>query len=256
MRFLVSASTDAGIVKGVNQDSVTVQLLEGKGRQMVFALLCDGMGGLQRGELASASVVYAFRRWREERLPLLMDSGFSDCDVRREWSRIITEYNEKLKAYGRMKGVRLGTTATIILLTQERYYVANVGDSRAYEIRSQVRQITRDQSVIAREVELGQVSPEQAESDPRRNILLQCIGASKEVCADFYYGTPREDAVYMLCSDGFCHKITPAEILAVLGPGSMDTAEGMAQKEKTLIQLAKDRGERDNITVATVRTYG
>ena len=82
MDFIVSASTDAGNVKTVNQDCMNVQLLETRGRQLAFAVVCDGMGGLQRGELAGASVLHGFRRWREERLPILLMSGFCDNDIR------------------------------------------------------------------------------------------------------------------------------------------------------------------------------
>lgn len=256
MNFIVSASTDVGNVKKVNQDCMNVQLLERNGQQLVFAILCDGMGGLQKGELAGASVVHAFRRWREEKLPLLLMAGFQDNDIRQDWTGIITECNEKIKAYGRRNGFSLGTTATILLLTQGRYYVANVGDSRAYEIQGQVTQITRDQSVVAREIEMGHLSPEQAETDPRRSMLLQCIGASEEVYADFYFGTPREDVVYMLCSDGFRHKLSAGEMQALLGPCVMGSAEAMQQNERAAIQLVKERGERDNITVVTIRTYG
>jgi len=255
MKFIVSASTDAGNVKSINQDSMNVQLLERNGQQLVFAVLCDGMGGLQKGELAGASVIFAFRRWKEEKLPALLASGFQDNDIRRDWSEIITMCNEKLKAYGRMNGVSLGTTVTAMLITQGRYYVANVGDSRAYEIRRQVTQITRDQTVVAREIEMGKLMPERAETDPRRGILLQCIGASEVVYADFYFGTPQEDAVYMLCSDGFRHMISAEEMLAMLGPYHMNSAEMMGRNEKALIQLIKERGERDNITVVTIRTY-
>lgn len=255
MKFIVSASTDVGNVKTVNQDCMNVQLLERNGRQLVFAVLCDGMGGLQKGELAGASVLFAFRRWREEKLPTLMTMEFDDNAIRRDWSRIITEWNEKLKAYGRMHGVRLGTTVTVMLITPERYYVANVGDSRAYEIQSQTTQITKDQSLVAREIEMGNLSAEQAETDPRRSILLQCIGASEEVYADFYFGTPREEAVYLLCSDGFRHRISQEEMLTFLGPDRMDSAGIMRERERALIQLIKERGERDNITVVTIKTY-
>ena len=255
MRFIVSASTDVGNVKKINQDCMNVQLLERNGRQLVFAILCDGMGGLQKGEVAGTSVIHAFRRWREQRLPVLLMSGFQDNDIRQDWSQVIMECNEKIKAYGRMNGFGLGTTATVLLITQERYYVANVGDSRAYEMHTQIRQITRDQSVVAREIELGHLSPEQAESDPRRNVLLQCIGASEEVYADFYFGTPHEDMIYMLCSDGFRHKLSAGEMLAMLGPSCMNSAEAMQKNERAAIQLVKERGERDNITVVTIRTY-
>lgn len=256
MNFIVSASTDAGNVKTINQDSMNVQLLEAGGRQLAFAVLCDGMGGLQKGELAGSSVVYAFRRWREERLPILLMGGFGDNDIRQDWSRVIAHCNEKIKAYGRKNGVGLGTTATVLLITQTRYYVANVGDSRAYEIRTQIRQITKDQTLVAREVELGHLDPGHAETDPRRNVLLQCIGASEEVYADFYFGTPCTDTVYMLCSDGFRHELSAEEMLAWLEPGCMNSAEKMQWNERALIRLAKERGERDNITVVTIRTYG
>lgn len=256
MRFLVSASTDAGTVKTINQDSVSVQLLEQGGRQLVFAVLCDGMGGLQRGELASASVIYAFRSWCSGRLALLLRSGLQDGDIRREWTQVIVGCNEKIKTYGVENGVKLGTTATVMLLTENRYYVANVGDSRAYELREQVVQITKDQTVVAREIEMGLLAPEQAETDPRRSVLLQCIGASEEVYADFFFGEPLDNAVYLLCSDGFRHKITPAEMLACLEPYRMNSPENMRQNEQALIRMVKERNERDNITVATIRTYG
>ncbi len=256
MDFIVSASTDAGNVKTVNQDCMNVQLLETRGRQLAFAVVCDGMGGLQRGELAGASVLHGFRRWREERLPILLMSGFCDNDIRHDWNCIIGDCNEKLKDYGRRNGVSLGTTATVMLITQERYYVANVGDSRAYEIRGQIRQITKDQTLVAREIELGRLRPGQEETDPRRNVLLQCIGASKEVYADFYFGTPCTDTVYMMCSDGFRHKLSEEERLTWLKPGSMCSAEKMQWNERALIGLVKERGERDNITVVTIRTYG
>lgn len=255
MKFIVSASTDAGNVKTTNQDSVSVQLLEIDGQQLVFAILCDGMGGLQKGELASASVIHAFRNWEEERLPWMLQRGLRDNDIRQEWSRLITECNKKIQAYGWEQGVRLGTTATVLLLTASRYYVANVGDSRAYELQTQVTQITRDHTVVAREIELGHLTPQQAETDPRRSVLLQCIGASEEVYADFFFGTPRSDSVYLLCSDGFRHKITQEEMLAYLEPYRMNCTENMQQNEQALIQLIKERNERDNITVATIRTY-
>lgn len=255
MKFIISASTDAGNVKSTNQDSVSIQLLEAGGQQLVFAVLCDGMGGLQKGELASASVIQAFRRWQEERLQVLLHTGLQDNDIRQEWTGLIEECNEKIKAYGWEHGVKLGTTATIMLMTPQRYYVANVGDSRAYALQTQVTQLTRDHTVVAREMELGYLTPEQAETDPRRSVLLQCVGASEQVYADFFFGTPQNDAVYFLCSDGFRHKITQEEMLIYLAPYGMNSQENMQQNEQALIRMIKERGERDNITIATIRTY-
>ena len=255
MKFIISASTDTGNVKNINQDSVSIQLLENGGKQLVLAVLCDGMGGLQQGELASASVLYAFREWKESRLPFLLQKGLTDNDIRQDWSCLITECNEKIKAFAREQGKKIGTTLTVVLMTEERYYVANVGDSRAYELQNQVVQITRDHTVVAREIEMGRLTPEQAEIDPRRSMLLQCIGASQEVYADFFFGVPKVDAVYFLCSDGFRHKITQDDMMIYFNPDGMNCAENMRRNEQILIEINKERSERDNITVATIRTY-
>lgn len=82
----------------------------------------------------------------------------------------------------------LGTTVTAILLTKNRYYIINVGDTRAYEISDNVTVMTRDHSVVAREIEQGIITPEQAKNDVRRSVLLQCIGASEEVYPDMFLG--------------------------------------------------------------------
>lgn len=255
MNFIVSASTDVGTVKKSNQDSLRVKVLTVGGEKLVFAVLCDGMGGLAKGELASASVAKAFDRWVTERLPLLCGAGLTDEGIRAEWNRIFTEYNEKIKEYGKKSAIQLGTTAVILLLCGERYYIGNVGDSRVYEIAQCARVLTKDQTVVAREVELGQLTAEEAERDARRSVLLQCVGASDAVYPDFFFGEMKKDAVYMLCSDGFRHEISGEEIYAYLCPERMLNAEAMQENERALIALNKQRNERDNISVITIRTF-
>lgn len=255
MNYIVSASTDVGNVKKTNQDSLNVKVMSIGSEKIVFAVLCDGMGGLEKGEVASASVVNAFHKWVFNRLPSIYDNGITDEIIKSEWSGIISAYNEKLKVYGKKSAVTLGTTITAILLTDNRYYIVNVGDSRTYEITSEVKVLTKDQTVVAREVELGNLTPEQAEIDPRRSVLLQCIGASDMVYPDFFFGATQKDAVYMLCSDGFRHEISAKEIFNYLQAGRMLSAESMKQNELALIELNKQRQERDNISVITIRTF-
>ncbi len=255
MNFIVSASTDVGTVKKSNQDSLQVKVLTVGGEKMVFAVLCDGMGGLDKGELASASVVKAFDRWATERLPLLCGAGVTEAGIRAEWNHVLAEYNEKIKDYGKMSAIRLGTTAVALLLCKERYYIVNVGDSRVYEIAGCARVLTKDQTVVAREVELGRLTEEEAERDARRSVLLQCVGASDALCPDFFFGDMKKDAVYMLCSDGFRHEVRAEEIYAYLCPERMLCAEGMQENERALIALNKQRNERDNISVITIRTF-
>ncbi len=255
MNFIVSATTDIGNTKSTNQDSVSVRVANTAQGRMVFAVLCDGMGGLEKGELASAEVIRAFDSWFREQLPVLVTGPIEDSLVRAQWEHIITEQNVAIKSYGARRGVKLGTTVVAMLLTQSRYYILNVGDSRAYELCGGLRQLTQDQTFVAREIALGNMTPEQAAVDERRNVLLQCVGASDEVYPDMFFGDVRQNAVYMLCSDGFRHEITPAEIYNSLAPELLVSEQAMRSHAEELIALNKSRFERDNITVALVRTF-
>lgn len=200
---------------------------------------------------------HAFCKWAEQRLPDLCESGLTDSAVRADWVGIATEYNEKIKLYGKRCGLAsgLGTTVTALLLTEQRYYIINVGDTRAYEIGDHVALLTKDQTVVAREVELGNLTQVEAETDSRRSVLLQCVGASDEVYPDMFFGDTALNATYMLCSDGFRHEITEGEIYAYLNPTVMTDADGMQRNMEALIELNKQRRERDNISVVTIRTF-
>ncbi len=255
MKFLISAATDIGTVKTTNQDALTVKTLNTPLGKMTFALLCDGMGGLAKGEVASATVIRAFERWLTDTFAAMCNTPFSEDALFTEWDRLVQEQNLKIRAYGAENGFQLGTTAVAILLTQTQYYILNVGDSRAYAITDTVRRLTRDQTLVAREIALGNLSPEEEETDPRRNVLLQCIGASEDVHPEFLVGDVEENAVYLLCSDGFRHEITEGEIHEKLQPAALLSDETMHRNAVELIELVKQRGEQDNISVALIRTF-
>ena len=104
MNFIISVATDIGTTKATNQDSFNARVMTTPLGRMAFAVVCDGMGGLDKGEVASASVVNAFCKWAEQRLPDLCESGLTDSAVRADWVGIATEYNEKIKLYGKRCG--------------------------------------------------------------------------------------------------------------------------------------------------------
>lgn len=255
MNFIISANTDIGIVKETNQDSLTSMVINTPQGRMAFCVLCDGMGGLEKGEVASASVITAFRNWALNDLPQMCQQPLQDAVIRSQWEAIVTQQNNAIKAYGARQGVRLGTTVVAMLLTQTRYYILNVGDSRAYELTTTMRQITSDQTFVAREVSLGHMTAEEAETDSRRSVLLQCVGASDEVYPDIFFGDVAHDATYLLCSDGFRHEITAEEIFEKLQPGVLFDDYTMQRNSISLIELNKQRQERDNISVSLVRTF-
>ena len=255
MNFIISANTDIGLSKDTNQDSLSVKVINTSQGRMAFAILCDGMGGLSKGEVASATVIHAFDEWVMNDLPNLCQGPITDAMIRQQWGKIVLEQNEKIKAYGASQGVRLGTTVVAMLLTQNRYYIVNVGDSRAYELSTDIKQITQDQTFVAREVSLGNMTPEEAMHDSRRSVLLQCVGASEEVYPDFFFGDTLENAMYMLCCDGFRNEIMSSEIFEKLQPNVLMDNYQMSQNALYLIELAKQRKERDNISVALIRTF-
>lgn len=255
MEYIASASTDIGISKKTNQDSAAVKGISVGDKKCVLGILCDGVGGLQMGEIASATMVKAFSKWMTERMPYLLAKGITEEDIKKEWAALIGKYNEKIKVYGTEKRVKIGTTLAAILVTEDRYYIVNIGDSRVYEIGTEAVVLTKDQTIVERELEMGKITPEQAKKDPRRNILLQCIGVSDMVYPEFFTGTRKQNVVYMLCSDGFRHEVTAQEIYEYFKPEHMTTVEQMKEKELALIELNKQRQERDNISVITIRTY-
>ena len=195
MNFLVAAHSDVGIKKSTNQDSLCIKTANTDLGKVAFVVLGDGMGGLSKGELASATIVTAFSDWFTEELPKLLYSNFTEDILKVQWQDIAFEKNTKLMDYGKAHGVNIGTTVTVLLIAKDRYYVFNIGDSRAYEISDNLFQITEDQTFVGREVKRGNMTVEQAKNDPRRNVLLQCVGASNVIQPDFFSGEVKKNTV-------------------------------------------------------------
>ena len=101
----------------------------------------------------------------------------------------------------------------------------------------------------------GRLGPREAETDSRRNVLLQCVGASEVIEPQFRMGSVGKDTVYLLCSDGFRHTLTEEEIFQCFQPERITTAQQIGDICRELTQLAMDRGEEDNITVLAARSY-
>lgn len=257
MDFTIWASTDVGIRKETNQDSISLTVAENPDGKCCFAVVCDGMGGLADGEVASGTVIREFRRWFEESFPVILaEGGDINETIATEWDVLCSRLNGTIQAHGAGHGIRLGTTITAMLLYNGKYIILNVGDTRAYEItRDGITQLTDDQTFVNREVKEGRMTPEQAKVDERRNVLLQCIGASPSVYPDMYYGDIKPDSVYMLCVDGFRHEITPEELAYYFSPVILNSKEDMKNSCDYLISENKRRYEQDNITVGLIRVH-
>lgn len=254
MQVLANCHTDVGIRKQVNEDSICLKIASTPIGTIAMAVLCDGMGGLSKGELASASVVRTFAIWFDKELPRLV-RNFSIHEVRAKWDTLIKALNHEIREYGIEHGIHLGTTLTALLVVEEEeILIGHIGDSRVYEIKEDLTILTSDQTLVAREVRRGFMTEEEAKVDPRRNILLQCLGECKSVTPEFIVKKLEKNCTYMLCSDGFRHQITKEEIHKELEPSCLQSEEGILQKLVHLTQLCKERKEQDNISAIVIRT--
>lgn len=253
MKCVFGLSTDVGIKKKINQDSITIRTGTCNGRNVTMSILCDGMGGLQQGEVASATVIHRFIEWSNSRLVNIIDRDDLINEVEKQWKELLENINQELYQYGKDNHTNLGSTITGVLVVDEQYIIVNVGDSRTYILDEDIYQITEDQSLMAREIKLGRLTEEQAAVDPRRNILLQCVGATENIEIEFYTGIICRGQAFLLCSDGFRHKLSDDEIFQYMEPTKMNSDRYIEKTLEELVRINMERQETDNITAAYIK---
>src|SRR5213083_1059191 len=245
-RFLVA---DLSRREASLQPAVRVHQIGERGSVFVVA---DGMGGAAAGELASemaTETIYSqlVRAWGGERevTPQRFAYRLKEA-VEVANSRI----HAHAKAHPEVRG--MGTTTTAVGVLGDHVYLAQVGDSRAYLIRGgRAYQLTKDQSLMQRLVEAGELTEEEAAQSERRNIILQALGPDPKVKVDLTHQEVRRGDVLVLCSDGLSGQVKKEEIAQVV----TTTPELSAACDK-LIALANERGGPDNITVVIARFDG
>jgi len=265
VRVQVWAKTDPGKTRDQNEDRFLVADLTRReasllphvrehevGERGSLFIVADGMGGAAAGELASemaAEAIYdeMVKTWgsegetRPRRFASLLKEAVEAANVR------IHSY---AKAHPEARG--MGTTTTAAGVLGERCYLTQVGDSRAYLIRNgQAHQLTKDQSLMQRLVEAGELTEEEAAQSERRNIILQALGPDPRVKVDLTYQEVRKGDVLVLCSDGLSGQVKNEEIAQVVS-GTPDVRTACER----LIALANERGGPDNITVVLARFDG
>lgn len=252
MKYSFIADTDVGISRTTNQDSVLVKHASYNKEEVLMAIVCDGMGGLSKGELASATVIREFSKWFDALLPYELENLDMNV-VGGKWSAMLKNLNSKILEYSKKNNSSMGTTFSGILFAEDKYLIVHVGDSRVYQIGATMNQLTTDQTFVAREISRGTMTIEQAKSDKRRNLLLQCIGASTTVEPQVLIGNVEKGA-YLICSDGFRHEITENEMFESLNPVNLMNEKSMLNNTRYLIDLVKRRNEKDNISAVVVKT--
>jgi PPM family protein phosphatase len=254
----VFARTDTGRRRSSNEDAFIVADLTtgriGLGPDMVnhsvgergsLMGVSDGMGGAAAGEVASEIAVKTIR----ESLMGLPE----DYDVCGRLKKAAERANERIWRFSesnpKLKG--MGATLTAVLVQQDTAFVAQVGDSRAYLARgNQIKQITKDQSLVQALIDAGALAPDQTSTIPH-NVITQALGTGPTVDVEITSVDLCRDDVLIVCSDGLSNKITDAEMLAYVN-GIPD----LKVLCRTLIEVANQRGGEDNITIVTARFDG
>lgn len=255
MGFLSAAWTDVGTTRKVNQDAYSMKIASFGNHTIAFAAVCDGMGGMANGEIASAFVVNAFSAWFKGTFSAICEKELSLDRVQKSWTSLIQEQNKKIFEYGTKNG-SMGTTLSAVLIVDNWFLTAQVGDSRIYKLSATLQQETKDQSFVAREVEQGRMTPAEAKVHPRSNELLQAIGTAEKVKPVFTNGNLASGEAMLVCSDGFYHEISADELYGVLAPVVLTDEHEMEYCLKGVTELLKDRGETDNISAILIKKIG
>ena len=241
----VKAATDLGLKRAQNEDSHGEwnPSPEERAKRGTLLVVADGMGGSRAGEVASRLAVDTVMRfYREAPGDDLLEDLHHAVEAA---NRVI---HRESAAHPEHAG--MGTTCTAVVLRDTDAFVAHVGDSRAYLIQDgAIRQLTRDHSLVAQLVREGQLTPEQAKVDPRRNVVTRSVGVGPrvEIDAEHEPGVLRPGDTILICSDGL-HGVVADDELQVAASRA-DLAEGCREA----IELANRRGGPDNITVVLAR---
>ncbi len=257
MQYIAVGHTDIGLSREVNQDAYSIQVAQIGSEQVVFTVLCDGVGGLKHGELSSATVARSFCSWFETEFPQMIRDGEVDYSaVLQEWVQRLEDLNRRILDYGLVRGLRTGTTIALLLVYAGTALAANIGDSRIYFLPKQEEPclVSHDHTVAQREYELGHITREQIRTDKRSHILLQCIGSSAALHPEAAEITCAPGDAFCLCSDGFYRRLRDAEI-ASLTRDQRHAAEPLVKRDlQALVETVKSRNESDNITAVVVWT--
>ena len=242
--------TDVGQVRSHNEDAINYH------SGMGIAVLADGMGGHNAGEVASAIAITTIMEEIEKQIdkfePGQVDekSGYTyetllaRNAVRKANHAIYTAAREKPQYNG------MGTTLVMAIFYDNRMTIANVGDSRLYRFREDnLEQVTIDHTLLQELVDRGFYTMEEAQKTVNRNVVTRALGIEADVEVDVHEEVVAPGDIYLLCSDGLNDMAESEEIRSIL----LESEEELEDKAKQLIKLANDKGGRDNVSVVLCR---
>jgi|LSQX01.2.fsa_nt_gb protein phosphatase len=242
LRIEVSGITDVGIEKKVNEDSFFYKVVDaGTCYAGIFAV-ADGVGGLEKGEVASRKAISDINKWWENDFK----NNFNNKEyLIQSLISTINETNLELISIARNNSIRTATTIVVLIIWNNNWLVLNVGDSRVYRINglfsNKINQLTQDHScMINKEID-GRII--------RKNVLTECIGNRERINHYCNLDTIKRNDIFIICSDGIYKTITDRELADI----TKTNKDSMDRLCNSLVETAKQKGESDNISVIAVR---
>jgi protein phosphatase len=242
-----ASALDAGRARRNNEDAVAIDAMAG------VAVLADGMGGHNAGEVASvmacAIVCQDLVRWRRA-----WPETISQAAALQAMARGVAHANQAIlnTALTRPECRGMGTTVVVLLVVGDAVLVGHVGDSRAYRFgRDGLERLTRDHSLLQEQVDAGLLTPRQAATAPQRNIVTRAVGVEAGVQLDTLALQAQPGDIVLLCSDGLTDMLGDEEIAAILATDS--SLQGLCAR---LIDAANAAGGADNVSVVLTRDEG
>ncbi|URZ04992.1 PP2C family protein-serine/threonine phosphatase [Clostridium felsineum] len=249
--LMAGALSDKGNFKETNEDNILVKIGEDKNGDFGMFVVCDGLGGLSSGEVASNMAVMRLKIWWEEDLKNLIKQK-KENQIIYILSDVLREINQSIIQYGINKGKRLGTTVSLIFMYKSMYYILHIGDSRIYSIKNKTVQLTEDHSYVAYKVRNNMMTPEEAKVSPEKHVLLQCLGVKEEIDIFTTYGELNNNQIFMICSDGLYNELKEEDINKYIKSNMEFDNDALQYSSGKLVNIVKSRGESDNISVILV----
>jgi serine/threonine protein phosphatase PrpC len=242
----VASATHPGKVRSHNEDSIAADAEVG------LAVLADGMGGYNAGEVASGIAVAMIAAELKKALADNKADALDDSGAERLLGEHAMKANAAIyqAAQSQAQYSGMGTTLVVALWYDNRMAVGHIGDSRLYRLRGDVlEQVTRDHSLLQEQIDSGMITREQARYSQNKNLVTRAVGIDPEVDAELHTYPVQPGDIYLLCSDGLSDMVTDEDIQHTLS----SLRANLPLAAEHLVQQANDNGGRDNISVILVR---
>ena len=237
------AKSDVGKVREINEDAFYIS---NSLDEVQLYMLADGMGGYNGGEIASKLAIQSAKNYIENNFKEIekdKDSIIQLIGSSIEYANMVVY--EKAKENKEFQG--MGTTLEICLIYNNKAYIGHIGDSRIYRIRKQfIRKLTQDHSYVQKLVKEGTITKEQAIHHPQKNMLMKALGCNAFAEPDVMVKGFLKDDILIMCSDGLTNLVGQETLYEM-------ASQNIEQATKDLVNLAKEKGGYDNITVIIIK---